>query len=424
MRKSAFLKLVYFFTCFVLYISLPFYLTRKNPYILAIFYFVNLTGIYFLHRLYQNKKYRVSLRVQDLEEKINILSDQDFQEARNKASLEQKIKRYRSLKEVIEAINRNLSLESAADNLATATFSLIGGNKGTCILYLMDSATQKLALLKTKKEDKKMIIKDKEGDIFDFWVTRHMSPLLIEDIHRDFRFDTAQMQTYHRRAVTSLVSAPLITEHKFVGILRIDNETAGAYSQDDLRLLVTLCDLGAVSLENGQLFQKTQDLAIHDGLTGLYTKGYFLGYMQQEFKRSQRQKNALTLIMFDIDYFKNYNDKFGHAAGDLVLANISKIAVDFLKDFNPLICRFGGEEFCVLITHLEKDRAITLAQGLRAQIEKTKILLRRQETYITVSIGVSCFPNHAASDDELIAGADRAMYEAKQQGRNRVVEAH
>jgi len=368
------------------------------------------------------RKYNLGLQIQDLQEKVNILNDQNFQERKNKIALQEKIRRYNSLKQIIEEINQNLNLESVADTLSSIAFSLIANNKGTCILYLVDNKTQTPILFKTKKEDKELVIKAKEGDIFDLWVLRHVSSLVIEDIRKDFRFDLEKLKTQDLRSISSLISAPLITENKFLGILRLDNPLTGFYSQDDLRFLVTICDLGAVALENSELFQRTQDLATHDGLTSLYTKGYFLERLKQEYKRSIRKNTLFSLLMLDIDYFKNYNDKFGHTAGDIVLKNLSLNIVNSLKQFSPVISRFGGEEFCAILSHIDKKKARAIAEELRKEIEKMKIILRRQETNVTVSIGIATFPDDAKDEDELLLRVDRAMYKAKQKGRNRVAD--
>jgi diguanylate cyclase (GGDEF)-like protein len=288
---------------------------------------------------------------------------------------------------------------------------------------LIDNQTYKPSLFKTKKEDKDLVIKTKEGDIFDLWVLRHTSPLLVEDIKKDFRFDLEKLKSQYQRPILSMISSPLISDHKFLGILRLDNPAPDFYSQDDLRFLVTICDLGALALEDGELFRKAQDLAVHDGLTSLYTKGYFLECLKEECKRNIREDKTFSLLMLDIDYFKNYNDKFGHTAGDIVLINLSHNIVKFLKSFGPVISRFGGEEFCIILPAMDKKNAYAIAEQLRAKIEKTKIILRRQETNITVSIGVATCPLDASEADELIFKSDRAMYEAKQKGRNRVINA-
>jgi len=312
-------------------------------------------------------------------------------------------------------------LESIANNLVSIAFSLLANNRGNCILYLVDSQTQSnLSLFKTKKEDDKLIIKAKEGDIFDHWVLRHTSPLFIEDIKRDFRFDLENLKTQDIRPISSLISSPLISENKFLGLLRLDCQEPYFYAQEDLRLLVTICDLGAVALENGELFKKTQDLAIHDELTALYTKSYFQERLKEECKRSARQNRRLSLLMLDIDHFKDYNDKFGHGSGDIVLKTLSQCLAEELDGQSPIISRFGGEEFCITLSGLDKMKVGKIAEEIREKIEKMKIILRRQKTKITISIGVAHFPDDASDDSDLIMKADKMMYEAKQKGRNKI----
>jgi diguanylate cyclase (GGDEF)-like protein len=127
--------------------------------------------------------------------------------------------------------------------------------------------------------------------------------------------------------------------------------------------------------------------------------------------------------MVDIDHFKNYNDTFGHTAGDMVLRTLSAAIVDFFKDLSPIVSRFGGEEFCIILPAVDKKKAHASAEELRKKIEGTNITLRQKQTNITVSIGVSSFPVDTNDENDIIIKADKAMYEAKQKGRNRVVDA-
>ena len=390
------------------------------PKILIILSLINIAAIYYLLNRYFKKKQRLNIQIQDLQEKINILNTENSQELKNKSALDEKIRRYKSLREILEEIDQQLDTEYTGESLVGIAFSQIAGNKGTCILYLIDNHTQSLSLFKTKKEDSGLVIKAKEGDIFDLWVLRHATPLLIEDIKKDFRFDLEKIEKQHVRPVSSLISAPLISEHKFLGILRIDNSSPCAYSQDDLRFLTAISDPGAVALENAQLFQRTKDLAIHDELTRLYTKGYFLDRLTEECKRGLRQDTIFSLLMLDIDYFKDYNDKFGHTSGDIVLKSLSSAITNSLKGFSPIISRFGGEEFCIILPSRDKDRAYKIADELRQKIDKSRIILRKHETHVTVSIGLASFPEDSDDAEELIRKADKAMYEAKNKGRNQV----
>jgi diguanylate cyclase (GGDEF)-like protein len=341
-------------------------------------------------------------------------------EEKNNLSLKEKDLRYSSLANVLDKINLTLEIESVTETLAQEAFSLISKNRGVCILYLIDSQTQKLKLFKSKAEKEGLVIKAKEGDILDLWVLRHAVSLLIEDIRNDFRFDPDKLTLLEIRPVSSLASAPFLIENKQLGILRLDNQDPGFYSQDDLRFLVAISDLGAIAIENSELFKGTQDLAIHDSLTGLYTKSYFLECFKEEYKRSIRQSTPLSLLMLDIDLFKKYNDQFGHTAGDIVLQKLSRAITEPLIRLNPVTSRFGGEEFCIAIAGVGKKEALEIAESLRSRVEREKVILRRSETNITVSIGVANLPEDTMDEEELIRKADKAMYRAKKKGRNRV----
>lgn len=393
--------------------------------LIVIFYLINIIIIFYLFERGSRRKLALLHQAQDLQEKINILDDCRQSEFKNKEALENRFSRYSALKKIIEELNQDLSIEKITDNLVSAAFSVIAGNKGTCILYLVDPQTKlSLSLFKVKKEDEGLVLKAKEGDIFDYWALRHSSPLLIEDVKKDFRFDLEKLRTEnYTRPIASLISAPLISEHKFLGLLRLDSQQASFYSQDDLRFLVTISDIGAVALENGQLFKKTQDLAIHDELTSFYTKGFFMERLKEECARARRSSSgALSLFMLDIDFFKNYNDRFGHTAGDIVLKRLSEAITDALKGLNPLlISRFGGEEFCILFLGLGEERSSSTAELLRQRIEETKFSLRRHESNITVSIGIANLSPEISDEFEFISRADKAMYEAKKKGRNRVI---
>jgi diguanylate cyclase (GGDEF)-like protein len=299
-------------------------------------------------------------------------------------------------------------------------YDVVAAKKGIACVYLVDSASSKLKLFSARKENESMVIKAKEGDLFDYWVLKHMQPLLIEELSKDFRFDLEKLRSENEREISSLVAAPFISEKRIFGLLRLDNPQANYFDQQDLSFLSTLSDLAAVALENAELYSKTKELAIHDSLTGLYTKGYFMERLKEEFQRSFRDGVNLSITMLDIDRFKVYNDKYGHLAGDIILKNISSLMSEFFEDKNSIICRFGGEEFIVLSPNADKKQVLEWAEGLRQEIEKRRFMIRRTRTQITVSVGVASVTKQVADEDQLLKEVDAALYEAKQQGRNRV----
>ena len=412
---------------FFLYAILPIFLVKylhQTISALLPYYLILLGLLFYFFKKTASLKRLFGIKRQEIRENVNILRDDISRGFKNKESILGKISRYHRLKDILVKLNQNLDIDTIAEDLVLISFSNIGKERGVCLLYLADKKERiHLSLFKSKKEDKDLVIKAKEGDIFDLWVLRHASPILIEDLKRDFRFDTEKLDRKHTRLFSSLISSPLISESEFVGILRLDSSESCFYSQDDLRFLATVSDLSAVALENAQLFQKTEELAIKDALTSFYRKEYFMGRLDEECKRAIRKNEVFSLLMLDIDHFKDYNDKFGHASGDIVLKSLSIHMEELLCDYNPIIGRFGGEEFCVILPFIDKEKASYIAEGIRLSIETMKIVLRRIENKITVSIGVATFSKDVSEAGELIFKADHAMYEAKKQGRNRIANA-
>ncbi|MCG2714323.1 MAG: sensor domain-containing diguanylate cyclase [Candidatus Omnitrophica bacterium] len=386
----------------------------------AVFIIANILLLIYLIHKSSAHIYKLQSLIEINREQANILDDDNTKSRQLNDALKSRIIRYGSLKKIIEDLNRNLKLDSTVDTLTEAVYSLISKRHGTALLFLVDSQTQKLQLARSLKEDNDLVILSKEGDIFDLWVLRHSSVLIITNLKQDFRFDTDSLRNQDLRSTSSIISSPLISHHSLLGVLRLENKLADFFTQDDLRFLALVSDLGAIALENSLLFQKTQDLAIHDDLTRLYTRYYFLGRLKEEAKRCIRLDQHLSVLMLDIDLFKKYNDKFGHTAGDIVLRKISHLMQESLHEYNCLISRFGGEEFLVMLSGLDKKKSFLVAESLRQKIEKEKIILRRQETKVTVSIGIANMPYDTKDEDELVQKADKAMYDAKLKGRNQV----
>ena len=393
---------------------------KFNLIVFLSFILINLFIFVFLLKFYSDKILLIQSGAEHEQEKINIIDAQNKKNQEYGLALKSKIIRYDNLKKLIEDLNHSLKLDILISTLSSNVYTLISNSTGVALFYLVDNQYQKLTLVYSIKDDSDLVVLSKEGDIFDQWVLRHSSQLIIENLKNDFRFDADSMNSQELRSVLSLISSPLISNNSLLGLLRLESKKTGFFNQDDLRFLSLVADLGAVALENSLLFQKTQDLAIHDDLTSLYTRGYFIDRLREETRRCQRLDQHLSLMMIDIDFFKQYNDKFGHIVGDMVLKKVGVLLKDELSEFNPLLCRFGGEEFLVMLSGIDKKKSLTIAEGLRQRIQNEKIILRRQDTHITVSIGVASLPLDTKDEDELVQKADKAMYAAKGKGRNQV----
>ena len=360
------------------------------------------------------------LKIQNFSEQKNLLEAEIDHENLAISSCQEKIINAVYLKDMTEKLSMCLSLEDTSKTLSAEVDKLFGDRDTTIILYLFHSKTGELGLSSSKKGQMRVSIKSKKGDMFDQWIVRIMQPLLVQDIRNDYRFDIDKIVVEDARAIRSIISVPLMVGNKALGILRIDSPQANHFTTEDLRFLTTIGDLGAIAIENAQLYNQVEQLAVKDSLTNLYLRRYLQERMPKEISRHRHQKTEMSFLMFDLDKFKEYNDKFGHIAGDIVLRTFSMILSKFFKSPGDLICRYGGEEFCVLLPECPKEKAIELAQSVCNNIREQKILLRREQTSITVSVGVASFPSDAQSREDLIYKADMALYKAKEKGRNRV----
>jgi len=374
------------------------------------------------HRRLETRRAEKDLHIQNLQESINLTEAEIHKEEIAIKSFQEKVFNYSHLKIITEKLSRSFSCEDTSKVLSSEVSMLFGDKDSTIILYLFHSKTGELGISSSSKGQMRINIRLKNGDVFDQWIVKTMQPLLIEDVKTDYRFDIDKIGGEEGRKVRSLMSVPLMVRNKALGILRIDSSLPNHFKTEELRFLSAIGDIGALSIENAQLYEHVEELAIKDGLTNLYLRRYLLGRLSQEITRKLRRNKPVSFIMFDLDFFKSYNDTFGHVAGDIVLKTIASELKDFFHEPGTLVCRYGGEEFCVLIPDCPKKTAVKLANKIRSQIERKEILLRREKTNITISGGVACFPDDAKHKEELISKADQALYKAKERGRNCICE--
>ncbi len=216
--------------------------------------------------------------------------------------------------------------------------------------------------------------------------------------------------------------APLDVGGERLGCLLLgDRMNEEPYREEDIQLLATLAHSSAVALRNAELLEQLREQALVDELTGLYNRRYFDAEFALEIDRARRYRRPFSLLLVDVDRFKAYNDEFGHTAGDLVLARIGALLRADIRKVDTA-CRYGGEEFIVIAPETTAAQACALADRLHRAAGGMEPVagLRRP---ITVSIGVASCPEHAEDSATLLEAADRALYRAKAEGRNRVVSA-
>jgi len=219
--------------------------------------------------------------------------------------------------------------------------------------------------------------------------------------------------------VASQIGVPLILGNDLVGILFLDAHPSSPYTEHESEIAFTFAEQAAIAIENARLFSGVKQLAITDGLTGLYNIRYFYELAEFELKRAKRYKYPLSLIMIDIDHFKKVNDTHGHLAGDEVLKSVARRLKKIVREIDVL-GRYGGEEFLILLPNINLVKDV--AERVRRAIEMEPVHTGDADIYVTASIGVSML-SADADLQTLFRQADAALYKAKEKGRNRVAES-
>lgn len=218
----------------------------------------------------------------------------------------------------------------------------------------------------------------------------------------------------------SRMSIPLISFGQTLGVLTLHSSQPSAFRGSELQSLESVADICANSIQNAHYVERVKQLAYLDGLTGIFNRRFFELRIMEEMERARRYDTGMAVIMADIDEFKRLNDEFGHLLGDEVLRQVSSLFHQQLRKID-VVCRYGGEEFAILLTQINSDQAFAIAEKLRKLVETYSF--PGVPRTVTISAGVATFPTHGATRDELIRAADKGLYSAKQVGRNRVCVA-
>ena len=223
----------------------------------------------------------------------------------------------------------------------------------------------------------------------------------------------------HIGAITHVMCTPLSAQGVPLGAFHLamrDNKM----SVDETRMARSLVENISLSLANINLRESLKNQAIRDPLTNLFNRRYLDESLKREVQRAGRHETSIGVIMLDVDHFKTFNDSFGHEAGDYVLQRVSSEIGSLIRG-EDIACRFGGEEFTLIVTDASLDTTVKRAEKLLSRIREMSLVFRNKPLgQVTASIGIAVFPDHGDSPDALLAAADKALYAAKEGGRDRV----
>ncbi|MBZ5721803.1 MAG: diguanylate cyclase [Acidobacteriia bacterium] len=217
----------------------------------------------------------------------------------------------------------------------------------------------------------------------------------------------------------AVLCIPITYGETLLGVLNVESQREDAFAPQDVLIMKTLGDLLATALHNAFVFQKLQQQSITDGLTGIKTRRFFWESLTSEWRRASRSGRPFSVVLMDLDKFKEVNDNFGHLEGDLVLARIGRLLEQKCRQSN-VVARYGGDEFVILMPETGVEQAQVLAERLRVWISTDPMI---SEHGITGSFGVASFPVHGFSVEDLIRVADAGMYVSKHAGGDRVSTA-
>jgi len=218
----------------------------------------------------------------------------------------------------------------------------------------------------------------------------------------------------------SKMCIPLISFGQTLGVLALDSARTGSFQIADSQPLESVADISATAIQNAYYVERVRQLAYIDGLTGIFNRRFFEMRIAEEMERARRYEGGMAVIMMDIDHFKRLNDEFGHLLGDEVLRQVSSVFSQHLRKVD-IVCRYGGEEFAILLPQTSVEQALNVAEKLRKEIAAWQF--PGVPRAVTISAGASAYPAHGDGRDDLVKAADAALYAAKQAGRNCVKAA-
>ena len=324
------------------------------------------------------------------------------------------------LKEIIEIalqITAQLEIDNIIKNVVWSLVSKFQTETVTVALTgdMDETAVQIVSYRGLKKEDLGLALPS----------LRPLLAFLDKDEYSQIHFDYLKENFPDREVVNRIaklgidVIVPLRTDKGAIGVLLLPKTgVGGTYNLPDLQYIARIVRFASISIENANLFHQ----ATTDRMTGLFSHHFFEKTLDEELERARRYKSTFSLVMFDIDHFKQFNDAFGHLQGDRIIREMARILSKSVRQVD-FPARYGGEEFAVILPSVDVKGALVVAERLRKRVEAFGFpsLNGGEPLHVTISVGVTEFePESSYAASEIVREADRALYQSKEEGRNRV----
>lgn len=350
--------------------------------------------------------------MEDIDENLSILNENQHEI----------LKEQQTLHSISYMLNRSLTTEELTKTALNLVSKVLNAERGFVLLALESTKTDAVFEFSSSRnfstsddQQEHQLIRENSKELLDS--CRQQNKILMIG---DAALNNPQLGigNIHKNKTRSIVVIPLSLGDQVIGIIYLDNQSqAHCFEPKQLPFLKTFASHTSIALNNAQLYKR----ATTDDLTALYTRSYIDKRIAQEIQRAQSYQTPFNVLLIDLDHFKKVNDRFGHTGGDLVLQTFSKIIENQIRDCDRA-CRFGGEEFLIVLPGTDHNTAKLCAERIRQATEQAQIKKGDEIIKITISIGISSYKIAQGNNAILLLEeADQALYQAKEQGRNRVI---
>jgi diguanylate cyclase (GGDEF)-like protein len=356
---------------------------------------------------------------------FGLVQREQVERLRRESELQRRAAELEAVRKANLSLTSSLNLTDVLNSIAAITFELLQGATNVHIFTYHNQQLKFGAVLWPDGPTGLAFTVPRPGGLTET-VARTGEIIVVEDMAHHPLYANAP-DAWKKGAIIGL---PLKIGNRVVGVMNTSYPEPRSIGADQLHLLKLFADQAALGIENARLYEELaeayanlEDISQVDALTGIANRRMFDAVLSQEWSRAKRQRSPISLIMVDVDSFKNYNDTYGHQAGDECLRKIAEVLRRTAHRATDLAARYGGEEFAVLLPLTEKEGAIYVAETIRGEVEELRLphAASGVTPWVTVSVGVAfTVPELSQPHETLIADADSALYQAKHSGRNRV----
>ncbi len=372
-----------------------------------------------INRLYDDAQERSGLQKQ-----ITDLSKRLDEKSRALQVAERAVRRkVYDLHNLVEASNEIYSILNFRQLINSALLTIIGQLGIQSSFAIMYDASKHIFSKNFQKgigESEVQTLKfNIESDIARYFIKRS-APVYVDEIKGS---RSVQAFVGKLKKLNIKVIAPVLYSERLHGVIGIGEKLySNQFEQSDFELFHVLVNIISISIENTTHYEEVKNLSLTDAMTNLHNYRYFSIRLKEELNRARRNKAKVSLLILDIDHFKNYNDTLGHQTGDEALRTLGRVLKSTIRD-EDVVSRYGGEEFCIILPGISKSGILPLGERVRKIIELHKFYKETVQPggRITVSLGGATYPDDAKNPDDLIQRADQALYKAKNHGRNQLV---